>query len=194
MNLPNRLTVLRACLVPVFVWLYLTDHMLWALVVFATASLTDALDGRIARSRGLVTNFGKLMDPLADKVLVMSAMLCFVATDYAPVTAVILILAREFLVTSIRSIAASQGVVIAADIWGKLKTVAQMLWICVQLLSIGLTVTTTNAAGNMVTVTFSGLVFFLNGLAAVLLWAVVALSIFSAFHYIWKNRTLFGDM
>ena len=133
MNLPNKLTMLRIILVPFFV-LFMTIeaspvNTFIALVVFVIASLTDMLDGKIARKYGLVTNFGKLMDPLADKVLVMSAMLCFVSSGWAPAWIVIVILTREFLVTSLRLIAAGEGTVIAADKWGKIKTVTQMIWI-----------------------------------------------------------------
>ena len=119
MNLPNKLTMLRIMLVPIFV-LFMSIgatplNLFLALVVFVIASLTDLLDGKIARKYGLVTNFGKLMDPLADKVLVMSAMLCFVSAGLAPAWIVIVILTREFLVTSLRLIAAGEGTVIAAD-------------------------------------------------------------------------------
>ena len=134
MNLPNKLTLLRIFLVPVFVSLMLFGYPLAGLAVFIAASLTDLLDGQIARKYNLVTVFGKLMDPLADKILVMSAMLLLVQFGYTPAWVVIIILAREFLVTSLRLIAAGEGVVIAADIWGKIKTVAQMLWVLSALL------------------------------------------------------------
>lgn len=131
MNLPNKLTVLRICLVPLFVFFMLYQAMpygyIFALVVFAAASYTDLLDGKIARSRNLVTNFGKLMDPLADKILVMSALICFVKLGLASTACVILIMFREFAVTSIRLVAVEQGKVIPANIWGKAKTVSQMI-------------------------------------------------------------------
>lgn len=113
MNLPNQLTVLRVILVPFFVFFLLGGNSnlfrILALLIFVGASLTDLLDGKIARARGLVTTFGKLMDPLADKILVMSAMVCFIHLGYAPAEIVIIILAREFLVTSLRLIAAGEG-------------------------------------------------------------------------------------
>ncbi len=138
MNLPNKLTMLRMILVPVVVALILIDfpfHWLFAGIVFGIASVTDALDGKIARKRGLVTDFGKLMDPIADKLLVISAFVCFITVslpnpEWGLVCSpwvVIIILAREFLVTSARMIYAERGIVIAANIWGKLKTVIQIV-------------------------------------------------------------------
>lgn len=131
MNLPNRLTVARVLIVPVFLVVMLAPcgiayRSLWALILFAAASYTDRLDGRIARRTNQVTNFGKFMDPLADKILVMSALICFVQFGLAEAWMVILILAREFLVTGIRLIAAERGRVIAANRWGKAKTVSQI--------------------------------------------------------------------
>ncbi len=122
MNLPNKLTVARIIMVPFFV-VFLVNvtiphHFLIAGLIFALASFTDLLDGKIARKRNLVTNFGKFLDPLADKILVISALVCFVNLGLA---------AREFMVTSIRLIAVNTGEVIAANIWGKAKTVSQMV-------------------------------------------------------------------
>ena len=130
MNLPNKLTVARIILVPFFVAALLINfplNNLAALAIFAAASITDLLDGKIARKRGLVTDFGKFADPLADKILVISALLCFVQLGLCDCVAVIVVLFREFAVTSIRLIAASKGKVIAANIWGKVKTVTQMV-------------------------------------------------------------------
>lgn len=130
MNLPNKLTVARIILVPFFVAALLINfplNNLAALAIFAAASITDLLDGKIARKRGLVTDFGKFADPLADKILVISALLCFVQLRLCDCVAVIIVLFREFAVTSIRLIAASKGKVIAANIWGKVKTVTQMV-------------------------------------------------------------------
>lgn len=130
MNLPNKLTVARIILVPFFVAALLINfplNNLAALAIFAAASITDLLDGKIARKRGLVTDFGKFADPLADKILVISALLCFVQLGLCDCIAVIIVLFREFAVTSIRLIAASKGKVIAANIWGKVKTVTQMV-------------------------------------------------------------------
>lgn len=134
MNLPNRLTVARLIMVPAFVALMTIDHFYayaMAYVVFLTASITDYLDGKIARERNLITNFGKLMDPLADKVLVAAAfvMLIGVPALSIPPWTIVAILAREFLVTGARSMAAAQGTVIAANIWGKTKAVIQMVYI-----------------------------------------------------------------
>ena len=131
MNLPNKLTVLRMILVPFFVFFLLMPgiphHYLIALLIFAGASYTDHLDGKIARSRGLITNFGKLMDPLADKILVISALVCMVELGLTSAWFVIIIIAREFLVTSIRLLAVESGRVIPANNWGKAKTVSQMV-------------------------------------------------------------------
>lgn len=188
MNLPNKLTMLRMVMIPLFlVCLFMLDapwNYLLALILFLAASFTDLLDGRIARSRGLVTDFGKLMDPLADKLLVMSAMVSYVYLGWVHAVVVILILAREFLVTAIRQIAASKGTVLAADKWGKLKTVSQMIWICFYLL-----------------VWWMGTAFLLPeifllvceriawGLTAI----VVFLTLFSGCNYLRNNWDLFRD-
>jgi len=133
MNLPNKLTVLRIILTPIFmltlVWNF-PFHYLVSLLIFIGASLTDLLDGKIARKRGLVTDFGKFLDPLADKMLTTAAFLGFIALDigYGAVWIAFIVLFREFMVSSIRLIAStSGGKVIAANIWGKLKTVFQMV-------------------------------------------------------------------
>ncbi len=129
MNLPNKLTCLRMALVPFFVAALFSPfphHWLVAGVLFAIASVTDHLDGRIARKYHMITDFGKFMDPLADKILVLSALVCFVAMGYAEVWAVLVILAREFMVTSIRLVAAGSGKVVAANFWGKFKTISQI--------------------------------------------------------------------
>ena len=140
MNLPNKLTVARILLVPFFVTALLIDfplNNLAALALFGAASITDLLDGKIARKQGLITDFGKFADPLADKILVISALLCFVQLGLCDCVAVIIVLFREFTVTSIRLIAASKGKVIAANIWGKVKTVTQMVAIiCVLVMQI----------------------------------------------------------
>lgn len=141
MNLPNKLTLLRVILVPFFVFFMLTDIVTFspaiALVIFIAASVTDALDGHIARSRNLVTTFGKFLDPLADKVLVISALICLNSIGVIGAVPVIIIVAREFMVSGLRLVTANEGVVVAAGIWGKLKTaftmvaeVAIMLGLC----------------------------------------------------------------
>lgn len=131
MNLPNKLTVLRVVLIPFFLFFLLfyeiPYHMVWALVVFAAASITDMLDGKIARKNNLVTTFGKFLDPLADKLLVMTALICFAFERFIDPIAVVIILSREFMVTGLRLVVASDGVVVAAGIWGKLKTAFTMV-------------------------------------------------------------------
>ena len=131
MNLPNKLTVLRVIMIPFFVAFMLVDitgnaDKYIALVLFCAASLTDMLDGKIARKYNLVTNFGKFMDPLADKLLVSSAMIAFVELGRIPCWIVIVIIAREFIISGFRLVAADNGIVIAAGIWGKIKTAEQM--------------------------------------------------------------------
>lgn len=180
MNLPNKLTLLRIVLIPVFLLLFWLEtvpgHYLWALIVFLAASFTDLLDGRIARSRGLVTDFGKLMDPLADKLLVMAAMVAMIGTGLVPELAVIVILAREFMVTSLRLIAAGKGAVLAADIWGKCKTVSQMVWLAFDLLALAL-----------------GVSPVLRTVHYVLLGIVVLLTVLSGVNYMVKNRKVFWE-
>ena len=140
MNLPNKLTVLRIILVPVFMAFIYIDiiplHFLWAAIIFAIASLTDMLDGKIARKRNLITTFGKFLDPLADKILVIAALAIFVEIPEIQMSAVplVIIITREFMVSGMRLLAAEDGVVIAAGIWGKLKTAFTMAAIVVILL------------------------------------------------------------
>ncbi len=137
MNLPNKLTIFRVILIPFFVVLLLFDitaYDKWiALAIFIIASLTDFLDGHIARKYNLVTNFGKFMDPLADKLLVCSAMICLVELSRIPAWVVIVIIAREFIISGFRLVASDNGVVIAASYWGKFKTVFQMVMICLMI-------------------------------------------------------------
>lgn len=137
MNLPNKLTVFRVILIPFFVVLLLFDitpYDDWiALAIFIIASLTDFLDGHIARKYNLVTNFGKFMDPLADKLLVCSALICLVELSRIPAWIVILIIAREFIISGFRLIASDNGVVIAASYWGKFKTTFQIVMICLMI-------------------------------------------------------------
>ncbi len=191
MNLPNKLTVLRMALIPVFlvfVIFYAIPHnYLWAAVIFAAASFTDYLDGHIARRDHLVTDFGKLMDPLADKLLVCSAMVFFVGIGWATSLAVFIILAREFLVTSVRLIAAERGRVIAADKWGKLKTVFQIIWVLFTLLTMWTAQSLLDPSAAMPPA------WMIYGVL-ILEWVVVLLTVFSGFNYIWKNRELFSDI
>ena len=140
MNLPNKLTVLRVLLIPFFVLFLLTDlggdyGKYYALAIFIIASLTDLLDGKIARKYNLVTNFGKFMDPLADKLLVCSAMICLVEMKRLAAWIVIIIIAREFIISGFRLVASDNGVVIAASYWGKFKTTFQMIMIVMLILN-----------------------------------------------------------
>ena len=130
MNLPNKLTVARMCMVPLFMIALMMNtpaSRLIATVIFALASLTDMLDGQIARKYNMVTNFGKLMDPLADKVLTAAAMICLVELGDLAAWIAVVIIFREYLITGLRSVAASENIVVAANIWGKVKTVCQMI-------------------------------------------------------------------
>ena len=142
MNLPNKLTVLRMLMVPFFVFFMLTDtggaaNKWIALVLFCVASLTDMLDGKIARARNLVTNFGKFMDPLADKLLVCSAIICMIPSGKLSAWFVIVIIAREFIISGFRLVASDNGIVIAASYWGKFKTVSQMAMIIILIADFG---------------------------------------------------------
>ena len=174
MNLPNKLTVGRVLAVPVFIVVLMLGHYYASAVIFVLASLTDMLDGIIARKCGLVTNFGKIMDPLADKLLVMSALVCLVELGDVPAWMVIVILAREFAVTGLRAAAAADGVVIAAGITGKIKTILQMVAITALLLK--------NWPFYYIGVPF----------AAIMLWAAVAMTVISGVEYVWKNRKVFS--
>ncbi|MCL2579544.1 MAG: CDP-diacylglycerol--glycerol-3-phosphate 3-phosphatidyltransferase [Oscillospiraceae bacterium] len=199
MNLPNKLTIARVGLIPVFVLLYLSGvphSYFWALVVFGAASFTDYLDGYLARKKGLVTDFGVLMDPLADKLLVMSAIILFLHSQLVHAIAVIILLGREFLVTSIRLVAAGKGRVIAADKWGKIKTAFQMTWICLGLFFYWLTdllmreygfslLGSPEANTRLILTCWAGF--------HVLTWIVVALTALSGANYALKNRALFRD-
>jgi len=130
MNLPNKLTIARMCMVPLFMIALMMNtpaSRLIATVIFALASLTDMLDGKIARKYNMVTNFGKLMDPLADKVLTAAAMICLVELGDLAAWIAVVIIFREYLITGLRSVAASENIVVAANIWGKVKTVCQMI-------------------------------------------------------------------
>ncbi len=172
MNLPNKLTIARVICVPIFVVLYYLDLNLWACIVFIIASITDMLDGRIARSRNMVTNFGKIMDPLADKVLVYAAFCLFIEKDVMPGWMLIIILAREFAVSGMRTVAASQGTVVAAGMTGKIKTVLQMFAVIFLLLG--------------------PYAKALDIIGQVLLWASLVMTIVSGAEYIIKNKNVFS--
>jgi CDP-diacylglycerol--glycerol-3-phosphate 3-phosphatidyltransferase len=136
MNLPNKLTLLRVIMIPFFVAAMLTEHKWIALVLFVVASLTDLADGKIARKYNLVTDFGKFMDPLADKMLVISALICLVGMDRIWTWIVILIVAREFIISGFRLVAAEKGKVIAASMWGKFKTTFQMVMVIMMIIDV----------------------------------------------------------
>ena len=170
MNLPNKLTVLRVIMIPFFVVFMLTDlggtySNYIALVIFCVASLTDMLDGKIARKYNLVTNFGKFMDPLADKLLVSSAMICLSPMDKLPAWIVIVMISREFIISGFRLVAADNGIVIAASYWGKFKTTFQMIAVILMIFNIP----------ALKTVTF------------IMLAAAVVLTIVSLVDYVAKN-------
>lgn len=179
MNLPNKITMLRVFLIPFFVFFMLFDGIpsgkYIAVAIFIIASLTDTLDGYLARKYKLVSNFGKFMDPLADKLLVCSALICFVAIPGNPMPAwgVIVIIAREFIISGFRLVASDAGVVIAASWWGKIKTIVQMI------MSILLIV---NLNGKIIDI-----------IELVFIYAAIALTIISLVDYLWKNRKVLYD-
>lgn len=171
MNLPNKLTTFRVILIPFFVFFLLAPYFegygnYIALVIFIVASLTDFLDGKIARKYNLVTNFGKFMDPLADKLLVCSAMICMIPLGKLQAWFVIVIIAREFIISGFRLVAADNDIVIAASYWGKFKTVSQMFMLILLIADLG-------GAFNMI--------------AQVLIWVSLVLTIVSLIDYIAKN-------
>ena len=172
MNLPTKLTILRVILIPFFVVFMLFDITgaadKWiALVIFCVASLTDMLDGKIARKYNLVTNFGKFMDPLADKLLVCTALICLTSMNRLNVIVVLVIIAREFIISGFRLVASDNGIVIAASYWGKFKTVSQMALIIVLIMDLG-------GVWNVV--------------GTVLTWVALLLTIVSLIDYIAKNK------
>ena len=185
MNLPNKLTVLRVLMVPFFVLFMLTDlggvaNKWIALAIFVVASLTDLLDGKIARKYNLVTNFGKFMDPLADKLLVCSAMICLVDLKLLPAWIVIIIIAREFIISGFRLIAAEHQIVIAASMWGKFKTTFQMAMIILLILSMNADV---YVAG----------VGIIHVLALIATYVALVLTIVSLLDYLYKNKAVLKE-
>lgn len=176
MNTPNKLTVVRMIMVPFFVFFMLTNFAgaagKWiSLVIFAAASFTDYLDGHLARKYNLVTDFGKFMDPLADKLLVCSALICLVELDRLAAWIVIIIIGREFIISGFRLVAADNGVVIAASYWGKFKTVSQMIMIILMIMNLG------------------GIFGILE---TVFVCLAVALTVISLVDYLYKNRNVLG--
>ena len=178
MNLPNKLTLFRVILIPFFVFFLLAPYFegygnYIAVAIFIVASITDFLDGKIARKYNLVTNFGKFMDPLADKLLVCSALICLIQLESIPAWVVIIIIAREFIISGFRLIASDNGVVIAASYWGKFKTAFQMLTVIVLILNI------------------PNKVFIILG--TILIYVSLALTVISLIDYIAKNKDILKD-
>lgn len=179
MNLPNKITILRVILIPFFVVTILLDTIPFnnyiAGAIFCIACITDTLDGYIARKYNLVTNFGKFMDPLADKLLVCSALICFVSMPelHFPAWVAIVIISREFAISGFRLVASDNGVVIAASSWGKLKTISQMIMSILLIFH------------------FDGNVFFC--LEQAFIYISVILTVVSLVDYIYKNRTVLAD-
>lgn len=188
MNLPNKLTVFRVILIVPFVLVMLGSHARWgwfmavfggiadyadyiALGIFIIASLTDLLDGKIARRYNLVTNFGKFMDPLADKLLVCAAMICLIEMDRIPAWIVIIIISREFIISGFRLVAADNRVVIAASYWGKFKTTFQMVMVCLMIADIEA----------------------LAVLTQIVMWIAVVLTVVSLADYLVKNKGVLLD-
>ncbi|MFR3495228.1 MAG: CDP-diacylglycerol--glycerol-3-phosphate 3-phosphatidyltransferase [Blautia sp.] len=174
MNTPNKLTIARMIIVPFLVLFLLTGwggeaNRYISLTLFVVASVTDWFDGYLARKNNLVTNFGKFMDPLADKLLVCSAMICMIDLKRLPAWFVIIIIAREFIISGFRLIAAENGIVIAANYWGKFKTASQMIMIILLILH------------------FDGIFVILE---QIFIWLSLALTIISLITYIWQNRTV----
>lgn len=180
MNLPNKITVLRVILIPVFVFFvmagFIPFNMYIALGIFAIASITDMIDGKIARKKNLVTNFGKFMDPLADKVLVVTALICLLVVDNGTricsnqtlgMLGVLVIVAREFVIDGFRLVARDSGVVIAASMWGKIKTTFTMIAICLMLVVKEIPI--------------------LKEVTLVLFWVSVTLTVVSLIDYVYKN-------
>ena len=174
MNTPNKLTIARMIIVPFLVIFLLTGwggeaNRYISLTLFVVASVTDWFDGYLARKNNLVTNFGKFMDPLAEKLLVCSAMICMIDLKRLPAWFVIIIIAREFIISGFRLIAAENGIVIAANYWGKFKTASQMIMIILLILH------------------FDGIFVILE---QIFIWLSLALTIISLITYIWQNRTV----
>lgn len=178
MNLPNKLTILRVILIPFFVFFLLSPYFTGygnyiAVAIFIVASLTDMLDGKIARKYDLVTNFGKFMDPLADKLLVCSALICLIERGQLAAWIVIIIIAREFIISGFRLVASDNGVVIAASYWGKFKTVSQMVMVIVLLIDLP------HPAFQM--------------LGTVLVYAALLLTVVSLIDYVVKNKDVLKE-
>lgn len=188
MNTPNKLTLLRVFLVPVFVICFYVPfpaHMLAAAIVFVAASVTDAIDGHLARKLGLVTDFGKFLDPLADKVLVVTALACLLQRQYLNIVVFLLIVAREFMVSALRLVVAGKGTVVPADLAGKLKTAFTMTAIVAQLFYLSFR-DDFDAFGLQAQNVFTGIEIALD----VLFWIAAGLTVLSGIRYLthyWKD-------
>ncbi|MFV0464841.1 MAG: CDP-diacylglycerol--glycerol-3-phosphate 3-phosphatidyltransferase [Lachnospiraceae bacterium] len=178
MNLPNKLTIIRVLMIPFFVFFLLYEPLgntgrYISLAIFIVASLTDLADGKIARKYNLVTNFGKFMDPLADKLLVSAAMICLIETGQLASWIVIIIISREFIISGFRLIASDNGIVIAASQWGKFKTTFQMVMIILLILNLS----------------FTAYVIFTQ----IIVYIALALTIISLIDYIAKNKNVLKE-
>lgn len=177
MNLPNKLTILRIIMIPFFVFFLLFEggenntFRMISLVLFVVASLTDLLDGKIARKYNLVTNFGKFMDPLADKLLVCSALICLIELKQLPAWMVIIIISREFIISGFRLVASDNGIVIAASYWGKWKTTFQMVSVVLLILNMPV----------------------LSIFTTLCVWIALALTIISLADYVFKNYKILTE-
>lgn len=192
MNLANKLTMLRVALVPAYVFFMLADFVpyryLWAAIIFAAASITDTLDGKIARKYNMITDFGKFLDPLADKLLVCSALICFVALGMCPAWVTIIIIAREFMVSGIRLVAAGseKKLVIAASVWGKLKTASTMSAIVVIMLMYIL-LDFSLLGGSMEALPI------IHIIEDIMLYICCLLTVISGVKYLWDYREIFKE-
>jgi CDP-diacylglycerol--glycerol-3-phosphate 3-phosphatidyltransferase len=177
MNLPNKITVFRVIMIPVFLvlmlWPNIPNGQIIAAVIFTVASCSDFVDGYLARKYNLVTNFGKFMDPLADKLLVCSALICFVETGLVPAWIVIVIVAREFIISGFRLVASDNGLVLAASYWGKFKTATQMIMCVMFIVNLDHPV--------------------INVVEQIFLWVSFALTVISLLDYLIKNRNIILD-
>ncbi len=192
MNLPNKLTVARIVMVPLYMLLLVLDfpfHYAASLVVFAAAALTDYFDGQIARSRNLVSNLGKFLDPIADKMLTTAAFLVFLALGYTDVWAVMLILTREFMVTSVRLMAAKDGTVVAASFAGKLKTVVQYVAILMMMASLEWQDICVRWFSSIPSAAYSVPIL----LSQIAVWVSVILTCIAGVQYFWQFRHCFSE-
>ncbi len=192
MNLPNRLTIVRIALVPLYMVLLVLDfpfHYTAALLVFIAASLTDYFDGKIARSRDLVTNLGKFLDPIADKMLTTAAFLVFLALGYTDVWAVMLVMTREFMVTSVRLMAAGGGKVVAASFSGKLKTVMQYVAIITMMVMLQWQDICVDYLTFIPSLAYQIPII----VAQVCIWASVVMTCISGVQYFWEFRHYFSE-